>query len=214
MKLGMKNLDNKDAGSIELNDEVFGVEIRQDILHRMIRYQMNKRQAGTHKTKGISEVSGTGKKPFKQKGTGSARRGTNRAPQHVGGATVFGPVVRSHATEMPKKERALAMKIALSSKVANGKLVVLDAATVKEAKTKSMVSKLATMGLTKALFVCGSEPDVNFTLATRNIPHINVVATEGANVYDILKADTLVLTKDAVDALTERLTNNQSGKAA
>lgn len=206
MKLAVKSLDNKDAGSIELNDEVFGVEIRQDILHRMIRYQLNKRQAGTHKTKGLSEVSGTGKKPFKQKGTGSARAGTKRAPQHVGGATVFGPVVRSHATEMPKKERALAMKIALSSKASTGKLIVLDAATATDAKTKAMAAKLNTMGLTKALFVCGSEPDVNFTLATRNIPHINVVPTEGANVYDILKADTLVLTREAVDALTERLT--------
>lgn len=206
MKLAVKSLDNKDAGSIELNDEVFGVEIRQDILHRMIRYQLNKRQAGTHKTKGLSEVSGTGKKPFKQKGTGSARAGTKRAPQHVGGATVFGPVVRSHATEMPKKERALAMKIALSSKASTGKLIVLDAATATDAKTKAMAAKLNTMGLTKALFVCGSEPDVNFTLATRNLPHINVVPTEGANVYDILKADTLVLTREAVDALTERLT--------
>ena len=206
MKLTVKNLANKDAGSIDLNDEVFAVEIRQDILHRMVRYQLNKRQAGTHKTKDISEVSGTGKKPFKQKGTGSARQGTKRAPHHVGGARMFGPVVRSHATEMPKRERALAMKIALSSKAASGKLIVLDSVAGTKPKTKEMVASLKGLGITSsAVFVTGPELDVNFALSARNIPLIDVTSTDGANVYDILRRDTLVLTKDAVDALTTRL---------
>jgi large subunit ribosomal protein L4 len=207
MKIAVKNLQNKDAGSIDLNDDVFGVEVRQDILHRMIRYQLNKRQAGTHKTKDISEVSGTGKKPFKQKGTGSARRGTNRAPHHVGGARMFGPVVRSHATDMPKRERALALKIALSSKVASGKLIIIDSEATDKANTKAMAQALKTIGIQSAVIVCGSETNVNFALSTRNIPHIDVVPSDGANVYDILRRDTLVLTKDAVAALTERLSD-------
>ncbi len=205
MKLVVKTIDNKEAGSVELNPTVFGVELRQDILHRMVRYQLNKRQAGTHKTKGISEVSGTGKKPYNQKGTGSARFGTRRAPQFVGGATIFGPVVRSHATDMPKRERALALKIALSAKLANNQLVILDAAKAKAPKTKEMVANFKKLGLTSALFICGSDLDENFALATRNIPHMDILAVEGANVYDILKHDTLVLTKDAVESLTTRL---------
>lgn len=214
MKVTVKNFENKDVGSIELNDEVFGAEIRQDILHRMVRYQLNKRQAGTHKTKDISEVSGSGKKPFKQKGTGSARRGTNRAPHHVGGARMFGPVVRSHATEMPKRERALAMKIALSAKIASGKLIILDTVATKEPKTKAMVATMKAMDIKSAVFVCGPELDTNFALATRNIPLIDVTNSDGANVYDILRRDVLVLTKDAVNALTERLTKSESAKAA
>ena len=209
MKVAVKTLDNKEAGSVELNPAVFGVEIRQDILHRMVRYQLNKRQAGTHKTKGISEVSGTGKKPHKQKGTGSARLGSKRAPQCVGGATVFGPVVRSHATEMPKRERALALKIALSSKAATDKLVIVEQAATKAAKTKDMVANLKKLGLTtRALFICGSDIDENFALSARNIPHVDVLPQDGANVYDILRHDVLVLTKDAVDQLTARLTKD------
>ena len=208
MKVAVKTLDNKEAGSVELNPAVFGVEIRQDILHRMVRYQLNKRQAGTHKTKGISEVSGTGKKPHKQKGTGSARLGSKRAPQCVGGATVFGPVVRSHATEMPKRERALALKIALSSKASTNQLVVLEQAVTKAPKTKEMAAHLKKLGLTNALFICGSEIDDNFALSARNIPHVDVLPQDGANVYDILRHDVLVLTKDAVDQLTARLTKD------
>lgn len=208
MKVAVKTLDNKEAGSVELNPAVFGVEIRQDILHRMVRYQLNKRQAGTHKTKGISEVSGTGKKPHKQKGTGSARLGSKRAPQCVGGATVFGPVVRSHATEMPKRERALALKIALSSKASTNQLVIVDQAVTKAAKTKDMAANLKKLGLTKALFICGTDIDNNFALSARNIPHVDVLPQDGANVYDILRHDVLVLTKDAVDQLTARLTKD------
>ncbi len=205
MKIAVKTLENKEAGSIELNDAVFAVEVRADILHRMVHFQLNKRRAGTHKTKGISEVSGTGKKPYNQKGTGRARFATLRAPQFVGGATIFGPVVRSHATELPKKQRMLALKTALSAKAAQGKLIVLDAAKATDPKTKAMAAKLSALGLTSALFVCGEELDHNFALATRNIPHIDVLPSDGANVYDILRHDTLVLTKDAVENLTKRL---------
>lgn len=205
MKIAVKTLDNKEAGSIDLDDNVFAVEVRADILHRMVHYQLNKRRAGTHKTKGISDVSGTTKKPYAQKGTGRARVGSLRAPQYVGGATIFGPVVRSHATELPKKQRMLALKTALSAKAASGQLIVLDAATAKDAKTKAMVAKLAGLGLTSALFVCGEELDRNFALSMRNIPHVNVLPSDGANVYDILRHETLVLTKDAVENLTKRL---------
>jgi len=206
MKFAVKTLENKEAGSIELDDSVFGVEVRADILHRMVHYQLNKRRSGNHKTKGISDVSGTGKKPYGQKGTGRARIGTLRAPQYVGGATIFGPVVRSHATELPKKQRALALKTALSAKAASGQLIVLDAAVAKAAKTKDMVAKINALGLkSSALFVCGEELDHNFALSTRNIPLINVMPSDGANVYDILRHDTLVLTKEAVENLTKRL---------
>lgn len=205
MKIAVKNLENKEVGSIELDDSVFGVEVREDVLHRMVHYQLNKRRAGTHKTKGLSEVSGTGKKPFKQKGTGHARAGTLRAPQHRGGGIVFGPVVRSHATELPKKFRALALKTALSSKAAAGRLVVLDDAKAAAPKTKAMAANLEKMGISSALFIAGADFDQNFALATRNIPHIDVLPSEGANVYDILRKDVLVLTKQAVETLTERL---------
>jgi large subunit ribosomal protein L4 len=205
MKLAVKTLENKEAGSIELDDSVFGVEVRADIMHRMVHYQLNKRRSGNHKTKGISEVSGTGKKPYGQKGTGRARIGTLRAPQYVGGATIFGPVVRSHATELPKKQRVLALKTALSAKAASGKLVILDSAVASAAKTKDMVAKMKALGFTSALIVCGEVLDHNFALSTRNIPLIDVMPSDGANVYDILRHDTLVLTKEAVENLTKRL---------
>ncbi len=205
MKAAVKNLSNKAAGDIELDDAVFGVEVREDILHRMVHYQLNKRRAGTHKTKDIAEVSGTGKKPFKQKGTGNARQGSLRSPQFVGGAIIHGPVVRSHATELPKKLRKLALRMALSAKKRDGKLIVLDSATASTPKTKDMAAQLAGLGLESALIVGGKEIEVNFALATRNLPRIDVLPAQGANVYDILRRDTLVLTKDAVSDLTERL---------
>ncbi|HRK98301.1 MAG TPA: 50S ribosomal protein L4 [Alphaproteobacteria bacterium] len=205
MKVAVKTLDNKDVGNIELNDSVFGVEIRADIMHRMVHYQLNKRRAGTHKTKGVSDVSGTGKKPWNQKGTGRSRASTMRAAHFVGGATIFGPVVRSHATELPKKQRMLALKTALSAKAASGQLVIVDTAAIAEPKTKTMTAKLSALGIRSALFVCGEDMDRNFALATRNIPHIDVLPCEGANVYDILRHDILVLTKDAVENLTKRL---------
>ena len=206
MKIAVKSLDNKEVGSIELDDAVFGVELRQDLLHRMVHYQLNKRRSGTRKVKTISEVSGTGKKPYGQKGSGRARAGTLRRPQDVGGGRVHGPVVRSHATDLPKQVRALALKTALSVKAKNGQLIILDAAVAKDAKTKTMAVTLKNMGIESALFVCGAELDQNFALSVRNIPLVDVLPTDGANVYDILRRDTLVLTKDAVEALTARLT--------
>lgn len=205
MKITVKNLQNKEVGSMDLNDSVFGAEVREDILHRMVNYQLNKRRAGTHKTKVLSEVSGTGKKPYAQKHTGRARFGTLRTPQMRGGYTVFGPVPRSHATELPKKVRQLALRSALSAKMAAGKLIVLDAAIAADHKTKGMVAALKAMNITSALFVCGETVDENFGKATGNIPHIDVLPMSGANVYDILRRDVLVLTKDAVAGLTERL---------
>ncbi len=205
MKLDVINLDNAAAGSIELADEVFGVEVRADILARMVNYQLAKRRAGTHKTKGISEISGTTKKPYSQKGTGRARQGSTRSPQFRGGATIFGPVVRSHAHDLPKKVRALALKCALSAKAKDGKLVVLDTAAAASPKTKDMAARFAALGWTNALIIGGAEIERNFQLASRNIPHVDVLPSQGANVYDILRRDTLVLTKDAVQALEARL---------
>jgi large subunit ribosomal protein L4 len=205
MKVAVKTLDNKENGQLDLDDAVFGVAVREDVLHRMVHYQLNKRRAGTHKTKGESEVSGTGKKPYKQKGTGAARHGSRRSPQYVGGATIFGPVVRSHMTDLPKKLRKLALKMALSAKTRDGKLIVLDSAVMKAPKTKEMAAKLSAMGIESALIVSGKEIDVNFGLSVRNIKHIDILPSQGANVYDILRRDTLVLTKDAVGDLVEKL---------
>lgn len=205
MKLKVKTLDNKEAGEITLDTEVFGLPVREDILHRVVHYQLNKRRAGTHKTKGISEVSGTGKKPWKQKGTGRARFGSMRAPQWRGGATIFGPVVRSHATELPKRVRRLALATALSAKAAAGTLVIVENEKTTAPKTKAMAAQLTKMGLVKPLFIGGENLDQNFVLATRNIPHVNVLPAQGANVYDILRCDTLVLTREAVEKLTERV---------
>lgn len=204
MKIKVTDLNNKSVGEIELNDEIFGLPVRGDLLHRMVGYQLNKRRAGTHKTKGVSEISGTTKKPHKQKGTGRARQGSLRSPQFRGGARIFGPVVRSHATDLPKKVRKLALKTALSAKYAEGKLVILDAATVAEAKTKIVAEKLKAMGLLSALIV-DAAVDEGFARAVRNLPAIDVLPQEGANVYDILRRDSLVLTKAAIADLEARL---------
>ena len=205
MKVAVKTLENKSAGEVTLDQSVFGVEVRQDVLHRMVHYQLNKRRAGTHDTKGVSEVAGSGKKPHSQKGSGNSRAGQRRRPQAVGGAVVFGPTPRSHATELPKKVRQLAMRMALSGKAAAGKLVILDAVSAKSHKTKPMAEALTKMGFESALIIGGKEVDANFARATSNIPKIDVLPVQGANVYDILRRDTLVLTKDAVDELTARL---------
>lgn len=205
MKLAVKTLDNKDAGSVELDASVFGAPVRKDILLAMVRYQLAKRRAGTHKTRGISEVSGTGKKPYKQKGTGNARQGSLRSPQFRGGAVIFGPVNRSHAIDLPKKVRKMALKSALSSKAAEGKLVIIENVTAKSHKTKEMVASFKQLGIASAVIVTGVDMDVNFARATTNIPLIDVLSINGANVYDILRRDMLVLTKEAVSALTEKL---------
>lgn len=205
MKHAVVKLDNKDAGSIDLDASVFGVDVKKDVLHSMVKYQLAARRAGTQKTKTVSEVSGTGKKPFAQKGTGNARAGTLRAVQHRGGGTAHGILPRSYAQSMNKKQRKLALKMALSAKLADKKLVIIDEAKTKTHKTKDLVASLGKLGVKNAVIVTGSEFDVNFARAVRNVPCIDFVGTDGANVYDILRRDNLILTKDAVTALTERL---------
>ena len=204
MELEVKNLDGGSAGSISLSDEVFGLEPRADILQRVVRWQLARRQSGTHKTKERSEISRTGKKFGRQKGGGGARHGSRRAPIFVGGGKAHGPKVRSHAHELPKKVRALGLRLALSAKAGSESLVVVDDAKLDDAKTKALRDKLTKLGLTSALVIDGAEIDNGFSLAARNIPEVDVLPVQGANVYDILRRDTLVLTKAAVAALEER----------
>jgi large subunit ribosomal protein L4 len=198
------SLDGKDAGSIALPDEIFGLEPRADIIQRMVRYQLSKRQAGTHKTKTRGEISATTKKMYKQKGTGGARHGAKTAPQFRGGGKAFGPVVRSHAHDLPKKVRALALKHALSDKARGDKIVVIADTKVKEAKTKALAKQFSDLGFVNALIIDGASVEANFALAARNIINIDVLPVQGINVYDIMRRDTLVLTRAAVEALTER----------
>lgn len=205
MKVNVVTLENKAAGEIELADAIFGLEPRADLLDRVVQWQRAKARAGTHKTKTRAEVSGTGKKPFKQKGTGNARQGTLRGPHQEGGGRAHGPVVRSHAYSLPKKVRALGLKHALSSKQKAGKLVVVDALSVKEAKTKLVSASFASLGLVKPLIITAADVDAGFAQAIRNVKGVNILPVIGANVYDILRAKELVLTKDAVSALQERL---------
>ena len=205
MKLAVKTIENKDAGEITLDKSIFGVEVRQDLIHRMINYQLAKRRSGTHKAQTRNEVSGTGKKPWRQKGTGRARAGDLKRTQDRGGAVVHGPVVRSHAIDMPKKLRKLALKVALSAKAKEGKLIILDEARAKDHKTKPMAANISKFGFNSALIVGGQEIDVNFARAMANLPRIDVLPSQGANVYDIIRRDVLVLTKDAVNDLTEKL---------
>ena len=205
MKLAIKDLDNKEVGSIDLADEVFGLPVRRDILARMVHWQLAKRRAGTHKTKGISDIQGTTKKPWKQKGTGRARQGSLRSPQFRGGAVIFGPVVRSHEFSLQKKVRRLALKTALSAKQAEGKLVVLEEARLAEAKTRALAERFEKLGWGSVLIIGGAELDENFARAARNLPQVDVLPQQGANVYDILRRDTLVLTRDAVQQLEARL---------
>lgn len=205
MKCSVLNLDNKKVGDFSLPEALFGLPKRVDILARMVNYQLAKRRAGTHKTKGISEVSGTTKKPWRQKGTGRARAGSLRAPQMRGGGIVFGPVVRSHAIDLPKKVRALALKTALSVKAQSGALIVLENLDAGTAKTSALRDKLTTMGITSALVIGGATLPEDFVRAASNIPRVDVLPTQGINVYDILRRQTLVLTTDALKSLEERL---------
>ncbi len=198
------SLDGDESGSIALPDDIFGLEPRADILQRMVRYQLSKRQAGTHKTKMRGEIALTTAKWYKQKGTGRARHGAKSAPQFRGGGKAFGPVVRSHAHDLPKKVRALALKHALSDKVRGDKLIVIADTKVKEPKTKALAGQFKKLGWSSALIIDGAAVEANFALAARNIPMIDVLPVQGINVYDILRRDTLVLTKAAVEALTER----------
>ena len=204
MELTVKTLEGKDAGTIALSDAVFGLEPREDILARVVRWQLAKKQQGTHKSKGRSEVSRTGSKMYKQKGTGRARHHSARAPQFRGGGKAHGPVVRSHAFDLPKKVRALGLRLALSAKLRSESLIVVDDLVATEAKTKLLLGNLAALGLTNALVIGGAEIDGNFKLAAQNIPNVDVLPVQGINVYDILRRGTLVLSKAAVEALEER----------
>ncbi len=204
MKIDITTLDGDSAGSLELNDAIFGIEPRADILQRCVRWQLAKRQAGTHAVKNRSDVNRTGKKMYKQKGTGNARHGAASAPQFRGGGRAFGPQVRSHAHDLPKKVRALALKHALSAKARGEALIVVDQAALPEAKTKALVERFGKLGVSNALVIAGAEVDANFGRAARNIPNIDVLPVQGINVYDILRRDKLVLTREAVDALEAR----------
>ena len=206
MKCAVTTLDNKKSGDIDLDDAVFGLPLRADLLFRMVNWQLAKRRAGTHKTKGRSEVAGSTRKLYRQKGTGRARIGAGDVTQYRGGGRAFGPVPRDHAHGLPKKVRKLALKTALSAKAADGKLVVLDGAKAgKVNKTGELAKKLSALGWTSALVIDGASVDDGFARALRNIPGIDVLPQIGANVFDILRRDTLVLTKDAVQALEARL---------
>ncbi len=206
MKQDILNLENKNVGTIELDDAIFGVEVRPDILHRVVLWQLAKRQQGTHLTKGRSDVALTPAKPFKQKGSGNARQGSRKGTQFRKGGVVFGPVVRSYAHDLTKKFRKLGLKVALSAKAKEGNLIVIDEAKLADPKTKDLKNKLNVLGLNNCLIIDGKEVDVNFALASRNIIGVDILPTIGANVYDILRKDKLVLTKEAVDCLKERLT--------
>ena len=205
MKCKVVSLEAKEVGNVELNKDVFGLPVRRDILARMVNWQLAQRRSGNHKTKGISDIQGTTARPYKQKGTGRARQGSLRSPQFRGGAVIFGPVVRSHAFDLPKKVRKLALKTALSSKAADGKIVVLDSTALAKPKTKELAARLKKLGWASALIIDGAEVNANFGRAARNLPNIDVLPQQGINVYDILRRDILVLTKDAVSHLEERL---------
>ena len=205
MKLDVIKLDGKKAGSVDLGDEIFGLEPRADILHRVVRWQRNKAQAGTHKVKTRSEVSYSKKKIYRQKGTGGARHGDRNAPIFRKGGVYKGPTPRSHAHDLPKKVRKLGLKHALSAKAAAGALIVLDAADLKDGKTKDLAKAVKELGWKRALVIDGPEINENFARAAGNIEGLDVLPSMGANVYDILKRDTLVLTKAGVEALEARL---------
>lgn len=204
MRAEVTTLDAGSAGSIDLDDEIFNLEPRQDILQRMVRWQQLKRMAGTHHVQDRSEINVTGKKMYKQKGTGGARHGDKSVPQFRGGGKAFGPKPRDHAVGLPKKVRALALKHALSAKAKAGELVVLDKAEAPDGKTKALRQRFQKLGLTNALVIDGVTLDDQFARAARNIPHIDVLPVAGINVYDILRRQKLVLTKAAVDALSTR----------
>jgi large subunit ribosomal protein L4 len=211
MKLDVIKLDGGKAGSVDLDDAIFGIaDIRGDILQRVVTWQLAKRRSGNHKIQVRNEVSRTGKKMYKQKGTGSARHGSRRAAQFVGGAKAHGPVVRSHAFDLPKKIRAMALRHALSSKAKAGSIIVLDNAVLTDPKTAALRANFEKIGLKNALVIAGPEVDANFKLAARNIPNVDVLPNAGLNVYDVLRRHTLVLTKDAVEAISARFAEKEA----
>jgi large subunit ribosomal protein L4 len=204
MKADVQTLGAKKAGTVDLADHIFGLEPRPDILHRMVQWQLAKRQAGTHKSKGRSEINRTKKKVYKQKGTGNARHGSRRPGIFIGGGKAFGPVVRSHAIDLPKRVRALALRHALSSKAKAAEIIVIDKTELKDAKTKVLKEQFSKLGLENALVIDGAEVNKNFALAARGLINIDVLPVQGINVYDILRRRKLVLTKAAVEALEAR----------
>src|SRR3954468_13969393 len=204
MKLDITTLEGNTAGSVDLNEAIFGLEPRADLLARCVRWQLAKRQAGTHAVKNRSAIDRTTKKVYKQKGTGSARHGAASAPQFRGGGRAFGPQVRSHAHDLPKKVRVLALKHALSAKVQDAALIIVEDAKLADPKTKALKEFFGKLGVTSALIVSGPEVDVNIGRAARNIPNVDVLPVQGINVYDILRREKLVLTRAAVDALEAR----------
>ncbi|AIL65576.1 Ribosomal protein L4 [Rickettsiales bacterium Ac37b] len=205
MKTNVLSLENKVVGEIQLSQEIFNLPNREDILHRVIEWQRAKRRAGTHKTKTVGEVSGTTKKPYKQKGTGHARQGSLRSGQFRGGATIFGPNVRSHAYDLPKKVRKLGLKTALSAKMLSGKLLIIDEAKLAAPKTKIVKDLLKNFGLSSVLIIDGANVDSNFLQSINNLNAVDILPHIGANVYDILRHDTLLITKEGVKQLEERL---------
>jgi large subunit ribosomal protein L4 len=205
MKVQLYSLDNQSVGNIDLADDVFGLPNRKDILARAVNWQLAKRRAGTHKTKEIGDISGTTKKPWAQKGTGQARQGSLRSPQFRKGAVIFGPVVRSHEHQLNKKVRKLALKTALSVKQAEGKLLILDNADLVSSKTKDLAAKVEKFGWKSVLLIDGNQVNENLARASSGLVHFDVLPQQGANVYDILRHDTLVLTQSAVRSLEERL---------
>ncbi|MGD9847270.1 MAG: 50S ribosomal protein L4 [Variibacter sp.] len=204
MELKVTTLDGKEQGSVQLSDAIFGLNPRKDILQRCVVWQLAKRQAGTHKVKNRAEIWRTGKKFGKQKGGGTARHGSRRANLFRGGGRSFGPLVRSHAIDLPKKVRALALRHALSSKAKDGGIVVIDEATLKDGTTKALKAQFGKLGFVSALIVDGAAVDENFARAARNVPQIDVLPIQGINVYDIMRRQKLVLTKAALDALEAR----------
>jgi large subunit ribosomal protein L4 len=204
MKADIQTLEAEKAGTVDLADHIFGLEPRADILHRMVQWQLAKRQAGTHKSKGRSEINRTKKKVYKQKGTGNARHGSRRPGIFIGGGKAFGPVVRSHAIDLPKRVRALALRHALSSKAKASEIIVIDKTELKDAKTKGLKEQFSKLGLENALVIDGAEVNKNFALAARGLINIDVLPVQGINVYDILRRRKLVLTKAAVEALEAR----------
>lgn len=204
MDLTVTTLEGKDAGKISLSDAIFGLEPRQDLIQRIVRWQLAKKQQGGHKTLSRSEIARTGAKMFKQKGTGRARHHAASAPQFRGGGRAHGPVLRSHAHDLPKKVRALGLRHALSAKFAASEIVVVDSLSASDPKTKALAGSLNKLGLVNALFIGGAEVDKNFSLAAANIPNVDVLPIQGINVYDILRRGKLVLSKDAIAALEER----------
>jgi large subunit ribosomal protein L4 len=204
MEFNVTTLDGKEAGKIILPDAIFGLDPRVDLLQRCVKWQLAKRQRGTHKVKNRAEISRTGKKMYRQKGTGGARHGSMRVNLFRGGGRSFGPLVRSHEIGLPKKVRALALRHALSAKAKDGGIIVLDTAALADAKTKTLLARFGTLGLSNALVIDGAEVDANFRLAARNIPNIDVLPVQGINVYDIMRRTKLVLTKAALDALEAR----------